>query len=290
VIGWPTSLLGADVRVAGVAPPEAAQWRDLPEVYSMAAGAALRASPREAVIRIPEVATVSVHDGAQVIVDPSTDVGHDLLRTWLHGPVAVLVAGQQNCFALHATVIDIDGCRVALAGRRGAGKSTTALAAVAAGARLVADDVAVLDTALPDGITVRPFGRFVHSSITTMERLGLDTTVARPVPTGIDKVGVPGPASTLPETVECLVVIDVVPELSGVEVTPRTGVDAFDLVRRHTYRHDLVSAIWLQEWFRWQAAVVASMDITVMQRPDRWSVDEVVGALTELAHCGGHRD
>src|SRR5688572_12753397 len=134
-----TELLGATVRSGSVPAPDADAWADLPVRYARATGAALRADASRAVLRVPGVVTVSVEGGRAVTVASEPGVAADLLRAWIHGPVLVLVAGQQGVAALHASVIALDGCGIAVAGRTGAGKSTTALGARRVGARLLAD-------------------------------------------------------------------------------------------------------------------------------------------------------
>lgn len=63
----------------------------------------------------------------------------------LLGPIFSCVLRRRARTCLHASVVAIDGRAVALLGAKGAGKSTTALALVRAGATFIADDVAVLD-------------------------------------------------------------------------------------------------------------------------------------------------
>jgi hypothetical protein len=83
-------------------------------------------------------------DGSRVCVTLSEDVDFDEAAELTLGPVFTCVFGQRGRTCLHASVVAIDGRVLAIAGAKGAGKSTTALALVQRGGRLVSDDVAVL--------------------------------------------------------------------------------------------------------------------------------------------------
>jgi hypothetical protein len=75
----------------------------------------------------------------------------------LLGPVFSVVLSHRGLTCLHAAVLQVDARVVALAGSKGAGKSTTALALVGAGATVVSDDVAVLrDAGNRVGVAVGP--------------------------------------------------------------------------------------------------------------------------------------
>lgn len=70
------------------------------------------------------------------------------LRLFFLGSVMALLLAQRGWFALHAGTVAMDGKAMALAGNRGAGKSTTTAALVRRGHPLLADDVTAV---LPDG-------------------------------------------------------------------------------------------------------------------------------------------
>jgi hypothetical protein len=93
-------------------------------------------------------------DHAEFVVGPgarrvwvtwSPEVSRQDVCTQLLGPVIACVLRLHGVLCLHAAVVEIDGRAVALAGRTGAGKSTTAAALIGQGARLLADDVAAIE-------------------------------------------------------------------------------------------------------------------------------------------------
>jgi HPr Serine kinase C-terminal domain len=84
-------------------------------------------------------ASVSVYRSAGVELLPSAEL--------LQGPVFSCILAQRGLTCLHASVVQLDGRTVAVLGHSGTGKSTTALALLERGGRLIADDVAVLGEA-----------------------------------------------------------------------------------------------------------------------------------------------
>lgn len=80
---------------------------------------------------------VDVYYSAGIIVDDITRV--------LLGTIMGRILSRRGKPALHANVVDIDGGAVLFCGCSGAGKSSTTAALVAAGAPLLADDIATLE-------------------------------------------------------------------------------------------------------------------------------------------------
>ena len=93
----------------------------------------------------------------EIVVDASADVSDELIAFPLLGPVLATLLHLRGLFVLHASAVTTrpsngsgkDGA-IVLLGHKGAGKSSTAAALVAAGHRLLADDIVALRDA-PDG-------------------------------------------------------------------------------------------------------------------------------------------
>ena len=84
-------------------------------------------------------------DGHLVTCRPGPECSDGLLQVLLAGAVTALIHTLRGRAVLHASAVNLDGVTVAVTGRSGAGKSTVAAMLCSAGARLVADDVLVLD-------------------------------------------------------------------------------------------------------------------------------------------------
>jgi len=105
-------------------------------------------------------AMISIRKGREIAVDPDLRVPNEVLRHLLIGPVFNHLLHQRGYFVLHASTVEVDGSAVAFVGESGAGKTTTAMAFLRAGHRVLSDDVAAIE---PDGD--RPHVRSGYPSI-----------------------------------------------------------------------------------------------------------------------------
>lgn len=101
-----------------------------------------------------DAATVRILDGRSIAVDPAPDVPGEVLRHVLVGPALNHLLDQRGYFVLHASTVSIDGRAVAFVGTSGAGKTTTAMACLVDGHRVLSDDVAAI-ALRDDGPVVR---------------------------------------------------------------------------------------------------------------------------------------
>lgn len=105
---------------------------------------------------IPETAAYLVEDGRRVILKPVPGASASTIRLFLLGSVFGFLCHQRGLLPLHAGCVEIGGQAVAFAGHSGAGKSTLAAAFLRRGYPVLADDITVLDMAVPGGPVVLP--------------------------------------------------------------------------------------------------------------------------------------
>ena len=86
----------------------------------------------------------------------------------------------------------------------------------------------------------------------------------------------------MPEPLDLLVVLEPVDDRHP-SWFPIGGVDAFAAVCEHTYRPDIVGAVWARECFAWQVGVARAVAVERLLRPETWCVDEVVELLSDAA-------
>lgn len=91
-----------------------------------------------------EVVDVAIRDGREIVVAPKGDVPNEILRHVVLGPAFNHLLHQRGHFVLHASVVDVDGSAVAFLGESGQGKTTTAMAFLLEGYRVLSDDVATI--------------------------------------------------------------------------------------------------------------------------------------------------
>ena len=80
----------------------------------------------------------------EITVDSADDA---FARQCVVGPGLGVLLHRRGVLVLHGAALDVGGRAVVLLGNKGAGKSTTAAALLARGARLLADDLVALDPA-----------------------------------------------------------------------------------------------------------------------------------------------
>lgn len=280
----PASLLGADVLIEHGSSLPSTAGLDKAPVNLPGGGMDLWVSPDRAVARFRTVGWFEVADGGQVHVIPDhPGVSPVSLMGCLHGVVAALVLAQQGRFALHASTVEIDGCRVAVSGSSGAGKSTTALALVQRGATPVADDVTVVEVV--DGVaTTESFGRHARVARDTAARLGIDLSAAGETPGISGKAALdwpPAPRGTL----DILAIIQPA-DVSSPVVEFVSGLAALAAIAPHSYFWKVFSGLYPGELFAWRAQVADAVQVVRIRRPDTgWTVPQVAELIEELAQA-----
>lgn len=240
----------------------------------------VRADRGAALLQLPGVATVGVQGGERVVVDPDPEVSPLLLAAWLLGTAAAFVLAQRGRFALHANLVEVQGRAVAIAGRRGAGKTTAALRLAQRGGRLLGDDLVALDRS-DGGIVHTTTGRPLRLHPDTAAALRYDAAGAEAGMAPGGKLLVPQPASAS-GTLDRVVVLERGPT-EAVETSRLTGAAALRAVRANAYRARLLERIWNTELFEWSAVVAAQVPVHVVRRPSTgWSADGVAAAVESL--------
>lgn len=98
--------------------------------------------PQGVLVRVPGVGKFLVRDGREVLVEALPTATAAELAYGFHSAAVGPLLHQRGRLVLHASVIQgATGC-IAIAGHSGAGKSTTLLACLGRGFRMVADDIA----------------------------------------------------------------------------------------------------------------------------------------------------
>lgn len=246
----------------------------------MPAGRARLTAVRDrAVLRVAGVGSFAVERGRRIRFAREDGARPDVAARWLGSTVATLLLAQRSQFALHASVVVIGGAGVAVCGERGAGKSTTVLRLAQRGHILATDDVSALT--LGDEVLVQPLAHPVRVLPDSAERLGLDTSSARRVPSQ-PKLVLPAPEGR-PLRLAAIVVLGC-GTAGEVSCAPLRGADACWAVVRNTHRGDVYRALWEAEMFAWAGRVTSRVPVCRVTRPrDGWTVDEVADAVQRTA-------
>ncbi|MEO5929563.1 MAG: hypothetical protein ABIR47_06500 [Candidatus Kapaibacterium sp.] len=89
----------------------------------------------------PELGRFRIRDGREITVQPDPGVDVRVLRSLVMGPFMAMLLHQRGMLVLHGSGVEVDGRAIGFLGDSGQGKSTTAAALIAAGHRLISDDL-----------------------------------------------------------------------------------------------------------------------------------------------------
>ena len=103
------------------------------------------ANDAEFLLSIPDVAKFHVCNGTDITIEPAKSAAMTAIHAFLLGSGFAAILHQRNQVVLHASAVQVDGKVIAFAGYSGAGKSTTAAHFIQKGAKLIADDLSVLE-------------------------------------------------------------------------------------------------------------------------------------------------
>ncbi|HKT85559.1 MAG TPA: serine kinase [Novosphingobium sp.] len=177
---WPASFERADVRIWTVPtrsdfPPPGAPGDFL-------------FGENESFMLWPPVGAFRVVGNGTILVEPAPGAEAALLAFPLLGPVFAVLLQARGALVLHGSALRIAGLGIGFLGDKGAGKSTTASALIAAGHRLLTDDVLAIDGWKRGTARILPAFAQVKLSHEASEALGFDGSQRRaPVPVVIDK-------------------------------------------------------------------------------------------------------
>jgi hypothetical protein len=101
---------------------------------------------RRVLINVAAVGRFLVSDGREIRFAPGSDATPAAVQSILLSIVSGAILHQRGALPLHASCVQVNGKAVAIAGPAARGKSTLAAALVACGARLISDDISVVQT------------------------------------------------------------------------------------------------------------------------------------------------
>lgn len=219
--------------------------------------------------------------GEKITCHPDPAATSPQLRATLHSLVASLILEQQRRYALHATTTSIDGVVVSIAGRSGAGKSTSSLALVRRGAAPVVDDITLLDPD-HDRMVTRSFGRPAHVFPHVVDLLGIDPGTTRPLGTERGKLAIDWP-DVGPTPVDLVVVLQRT-EVREPTIEPLRGMPTTMALRRSTHLRRIAERHDPGSLFTWLSRVAQATRVVRLALPtDGWALDDHCERIEQLA-------
>lgn len=199
----------------------------------------------------------------------------------IQGWAVTLATLQRGEVSLHASTIAVGGEVIALAGRQGAGKSTTSVALQQRGHRILVDDTTLLR--FEDGaVSMTPYSRNVHLLRDSADALGLDFDELPRLAGGRIKVSFsPEEPPVEPRRIDRVIVLEPADDCSDVSLVEVRGVDKVSTLGEHMARRSIAPAILgHQRYFELLTSLAQAVPVFVLSRPtSAWSLDEVVNLI-----------
>lgn len=243
----------------------------------------IQVTPTQALVRFGGGAGLLVEDGERVTVQWTPDPerpGED--PSWLvQGWAVTLAMLQRGDLSLHAATVRIGDEIVAIAGHRGAGKSTTSMALRKRGHQLLIDDVTLIE--FRDGAAwTTPYSRNVHLLPDAAEALGVDFDALPMLAGGRTKVAFRAEdPEEEPHRIDRIVVLAPGPGAESVTIEEMRGVQRVAALLGHTRRDGIAPLVLGQQrYFELMTELGNSAPVFVIRRPQgEWTLDEVLDLI-----------
>ncbi len=211
----------------------------------------------------------------EIRVDRPPEVSDAVARLPVLGGGLAVALQARGHLVLHATAVVFDGRAVAIAGPRGAGKTTLALAAMKAGAAVVADDV----VALTHTYDVLPGIGRLRAWPDALRAVGVDPEGLGRVHPEVDKRWLPcGTPAQAP-----LVAVVVLTRAGSPGLVRCSASEAWLEGVRHTYAPDALGSERRAAHFQRVAAWARDVPVYRLNRPlDLGALDKDVATLVGL--------
>src|SRR5580698_5524835 len=201
------------------------------------------ASSSQYLLCVEGIARYRVSDGQDIVVEPDANALPLDVRAYLLGAIFVVLCQQRGLLPLHASAVAGHSGVVAFLANSGQGKSTLAAHLAQRGFRVIADDICLIDAALPGAAMVIPTAPWLKLWRNSLENLGREAEGLDRVFSDDDKYRLPLAPVLQPEPI-CKVVFLEGNEVSStatvIEEVPR--VEAVPLLMNLTHHSYLLEA------------------------------------------------
>lgn len=245
---------------------------------------------QEVLVSFKGGARILVRNGDEAVVDiPEEQLGEDADPSWLlQGWGVTLAMLQRGDLSLHAATVEIGDKVIALAGHRGAGKSTTSMGLRSRGHTLLTDDVTLIE--FRDGQAwTTPYSRNVHLLPDAAAAMGLDFDSMSKLAGGRAKVGFrPEDPPVVPRRIDHIIVLQPRLDAESVRFEELRGTGRLSALLAHARRDGIAPlVIGQQRYFDLLAKLANSAPVQAVRRPrEGWTLDEVLDGIEAVCGAG----
>ncbi len=225
-----------------------------------------------ALLIVADVGLFDVRGGREVIVSPYPGVPEAQVRLFLLGSAMGVVLHQRGLLPLHANAVEIGGQAVAFTGHSGAGKSTLAAWFHDRGARVLSDDVCVVELDAEGRAIANPGLPRMRLWRDALHRSGRDPGQFQPTwasDSTYDKFDVPiAAAATAAEPIALKAIYLLRNRAGGFAINRLTGAAAAGALISNTYRGSFIATVGdsAAHW-RQCVALAAAVPVFEVARP-----------------------
>ncbi len=230
-------------------------------------------------LNVPDVARYYVEGGHRVCIEPAPDASETQVDQFLHmTPLAALLY-QRGILVFHAAAVSNTNGVILLAGDSGAGKSMLVATLLRRGWRLLADELAIVDSGEGGAPMVLPTFPEVVLWQNVIEKLGArtlrptessDTSVNRRV------LSLPDQAASGPQPARAIYWLSICGS-DTIETSEPVGAERFRALGTLSYSSHIADALLDRAaYFRQARVIVQSVSVRQVYRPrGQWCVDEL---------------
>lgn len=205
-----------------------------------------------------------IRAGCEITIDLPAGTPDAELHALLCGPPLGWLMCQRGQPPLHAGVVQIGACAVAVAGDSGAGKSTLCRALIGRGHGLIADDQAVIDAATRQVQPGYPAMKLWHA---TALQAGDIVQPGMRVREALEKYYIPMPQAFRPQPLALGLVVVVSPGQAGQQLEQARAPEAAVLLLRCLYRPEFSrEPEAARTAFQWAAAIAGAVPVFRLER------------------------
>jgi hypothetical protein len=234
-------------------------------------------------LKSPNGVRFRIERGEVITVDTSNVANDDEVYGWLYGPAFSLLFHQRGRPLMHAGAVAIGQGVVAMAGDKGAGKSTTVAALLRRGHRLMSDDQALIDA---DTAVIYPYIPVLKLWEKTAIALGEDLHSITQVRPDIDKCVFDARSrfQTSSAYLSAIMLLSTNQDLQHPRALRLSAAAAVPQLHRNVFRVHLAELMGLApNLFRWAAGVAANVPVYQLERPnDLSAVDELAELIESI--------
>lgn len=272
-LNFESSLPLLDLPEAGGKPDVIIKLGNVPDHIKNAKikGNWYQAGPGEFILRVDNVASYYVCNGAEIMIAPEPETSDLEILIFLMGSAMGALLHQRNILPLHASAIDIGGSGIIFLGPSGIGKSTIAAGFHQKGYAVLSDDVCATRASNGNVPAIIPGFPRLKLWADTLEKIEQDKKKLQRVRVAesFDKYFSPFHKACMePVPIKTVFLLNAA-DTDTFTISQLKGVKKIDLIMEQTYRpHFLEGMGDKQKYFKQCAAIAVHSKIFKIVRPE----------------------